>query len=355
MLRRCASLVCIALLSACSSQSAVGTKSVTLLGAGVVNDPRNKSLRFDILKFGLESFCAEVARRGIPLKLSDDHPVLGRFYATDCQSEVIDDEQRKSLVVRLQGDGFAWTNVTGKMGFHVVALVELAPDFQVAPDRAMYVYFRPRNVQSTTFETRLIESPLARQAMSLARTDANQLGLQIFRAQLERGFTVIRQDGSGQIEYGVGTVPLGVRPFVPFTITSDKQLLANDRTELHSGQQDLIGAFEVTDEGQSLTVALEVDGAPAVDIALLPAEVGKSHLEAYVSRPGAIPLTLPPLFEQSVPYGPVSIRTVPVPVGKYYLLLDNSAAVGTSAPPGQSARDDRAAKVDYAILLGKTP
>jgi hypothetical protein len=68
-------------LPACPSKETVGANSMSVLGPGVVNDPGNKSLRFDILKFGLERFCQEMMRRSVPLKLGDDQPVLGRFYA----------------------------------------------------------------------------------------------------------------------------------------------------------------------------------------------------------------------------------------------------------------------------------
>ena len=44
-------------LPACGSRESMGDGSLRVLGAGVVNDPSNKSLRFDMLKFGLDRFC----------------------------------------------------------------------------------------------------------------------------------------------------------------------------------------------------------------------------------------------------------------------------------------------------------
>jgi len=90
--------------------------------------------------------------------------------------------------------------------------------------------------------------------MALARVDPDRVGRQILSAQLERGFTVIRRDTSGEIAYGIGVLPVGTTPFLPFQIVSAKQTLANDRTELHAGQQDFVGGFEVTRNGQALTL-----------------------------------------------------------------------------------------------------
>jgi hypothetical protein len=93
------SLISAALLG-CPSRESVGTSSMAVLGAGVVNDPENRSLRFDMLKFGLESFCAEMLKGGAPLKLADDQPVAGRFFAQSCQSQILDEETRKSFIVQ---------------------------------------------------------------------------------------------------------------------------------------------------------------------------------------------------------------------------------------------------------------
>ncbi len=47
-------------LPACGSRESLGDGSLRVLGAGVVNDPENKSLRFHMLKFGLDRFCEEL-------------------------------------------------------------------------------------------------------------------------------------------------------------------------------------------------------------------------------------------------------------------------------------------------------
>ena len=113
----------------CASRESMGQRSLTILGAGVVNDPKNRSLRFDLLKFGLEQFCAEMSARGLALKMSDDEPVMGRFYATACNTQTLDEETRKSFVVQYAGSGFASSPQGGRVGFTTTGLVEYAPDF----------------------------------------------------------------------------------------------------------------------------------------------------------------------------------------------------------------------------------
>lgn len=344
----------LAALTACTSTTSLGAKGTTILGPGVINDPTNRSLRFDILKFGLERFCSEMTDRGIALKLSDEHPVLGRFFADSCQSEVVDEETRKSLLLHFTGRGYAWTNLTGRLGFRVVALVEYSPDFQMAKDRSLYVYFRPRNIQATSYQTTLVESQLAKGAMALSGVDPDQLGRRIFDAELNRGFSVIRSDERGEMTYALGFVPVGVRPFVPFQIVSQKVTLANDRTEVHNNEQDIVGGFQVTSGGQALTITALVDGAPNVDLALISDRSGKQLLDWLVTRPGASPLSEPAMLEDTISYGQIWQRTVPVAPGTYYLLFDQSTAVGRSAPPA-AAGDDRAARIDYAVQLGDAP
>jgi hypothetical protein len=346
-------LVCLCLWG-CATSDTLGTKSITFVGQGIVNDPKNRTLRFDLLKFGLESFCTEMRKRGVALKLSDEHPVMGRFFAKECQSEIIDDEQRKSLLLRFTGDGYAWTNVTGRLGFSVVALVEYSTDFQMANDQSLYVYFQPKNVQATTYTTKLVEAAQARGAMALAKVDPDRMGRQILSAQLERGFTVIRRDARGETDYGLGLIAVGTTPFVPFQIDSAKRTLANDRTELHAGQQDFVGGFEVTGNGQALTITALIDGAPSVDVLLISALSGQQLLDRYTTQPGPVTLNEPARLDETIPYGSQWQRTVAVPPGVYRLLFDHSQAVGHSSPP-QSGGDDRAVKIDYAVQLGDAP
>jgi hypothetical protein len=346
--RSCEFVAMAILLVGCPSRESVGTSAVGFVGAGVVNNPGNKSLRFDILKFGLERFCHEMTRGGAPLRLNDDEPVLGRFFAASCQSQTIDEEERKSFIVRYSGRGYAWTNVTGRVGFTTEGLVEYAPDFQMH-DEAMYVYFLPRLVDPGTFRVTLVENDLARAGMSIARVDPAELGRRIVESQLRRGFTVIRYDASGETDFGLGLVPKGQKPFKPFIVkNSDKRGLANDRTEVQNGQQDYIGGFEVEDDGQALFLTLLVDGAAAVDVSLLPKFGAEQMIDAYVQNAGPRNLAAPARFTDRVAAGALWQRAVEVPAGVYYVVADHSSVLGATAPDAA----DGAAKVDYLIQLG---
>jgi len=335
--------------------SSVGASAVSVLGAGVLNDPSNKSLRFDILKFGLDTFCTEMLKGGAPLKFGDDEPVVGRFFAESCDSQVLDDDAHKSFVVQYTGKGYAWTNVTQRLGFSSRGVVEYATDFQLH-DGAMYVYFRPRLIDGAGFQTTLVESALAQGGLLVAGVNTNELGKHIVLSQLRRGFTVIRRDSSGSTDFALGIVPLGETPLKPFEVKrTEKRILANERTEVHLGQQDYVGPFEVTDANQALFLTVAVDGAPNADILLVAKPAGDTLLDAYLHTPGGASLSSPALLDDTGSQGRgLWQRFVNVDPGRYYLVIDNSAKLGKSAPD-TSTKDDAAAKVDYLVLVGDRP
>ena len=340
--------------SGCASRDSLGTSAISVLGAGVVNDPSNKTLRFDILKFGLDSFCAEMLKGGAPLKFGDDEPVVGRFFADSCQSQVLDDDTHKSFVVQYTGRGYAWTNVTHRIGFASRGVVEYATDFQLN-DGAMYVYFRPKLIDGAQFQTTLVESALAQGGLVAAGVNANDLGKHIVESQLRRGFTVIRRDSSGSMDFALGLVPAGELPFKPFEVKhTNKAILANERTEVHAGQQDYVGAFEVTDSGKALYLTVALDGVPNADVSVVAKPVGDALLDHYLQNAGGAALTTPALLDDTATQNNIWQRFVNVEPGRYYVVLDNSAQLGKSAPD-MSAKDDAAAKVDYLVLVGDRP
>jgi hypothetical protein len=232
--------------------------------------------------------------------------------------------------------------------------LEYAPDFKLH-DGAMYVYFRPTNVNASSFQTTLVEGQLAKTGIAVTGVNPDELGRKIVDGQLRRGFTVIRYSSNGETDFGMGYIPVGKRPFHPFEVVhSDKVTLDNDRTEVHSGQQDLIGGFLVPDDDQALYLTLKVDGAPAIDVFLIPRDVGQSLLSQYTKTAGPAHLAHAPLLDESVPSGQHWKRYVAVEPGPYYLLLDHSEGLGRAVPP-QIAGDDRAARIDYVVQLGDAP
>jgi hypothetical protein len=343
----------LATLTGCPSRESIGASSMAVLGAGVVNDPANKSLRFDMLKFGLDGFCHEMLKTGTPLKLADDDPVVGRFFASSCQTQVIDDDQRKSFIVQYQGKGYAWGGPFGRVGFEAAGLIEYAPDFQLK-DGAMYVYFRPRLVDTSQFTLVNVESQAAQTVVAAVGLNPQALGKKIVDSQLQRGFTVIRASSSGETEFGMGIIPPGQRPFHPFHVESEsKRVLVNERTEVHTGQQDYVGPFDIESSGQALYLTLSIDGAPSVEALVLPQSVGDAMVDAFVRTPGAKAVTGAPLLDEPVAAGQIFRRFVALPAGRYYLLLDHGNRLGNG--PAVDMNADRAAKIDYLILLGDAP
>lgn len=339
-----------AALPSCASREQLGGSAVGIVGQGVVNNPANRTLRFDILRFGLDQFCKEMMERGAPLKLHDDQPVMGRFFAEGCQSQVFDEAQRNTLVVQFSGRGYAWTNLTGRIGFRTRALVELSPDFRLHDD-SMYVYFRAQKVDASDFELLLTEATATTAAARASGVDANRVGRAIVDGQLRRGFTVIRYDRDGHMDFELGLVPPGERPFRPYTVVSSpRRTIDNGRTEVYQEQQDYVGRFRVDDSGQALTLTMKLDGAAAVDVALLHVRNVNPMLERYLTSPGAAPLGAHPAFAAQLTSAAPLRAEIPLPEGEYFLLIDNSSAAGVTGPASASA-----AKVDYLVQLGDAP
>jgi hypothetical protein len=265
---------------------------------------------------------------------------------------VLDEEERKSFVLQYTGKGYAWTNVTGKLGFTSRGLVEYAPDFQMS-DGALYVYFRPKSVDAAQFQLLSVDSSLAQAglAVAAANVNADEIGRHILDAQLKRGFTVIRYGDDGRTDFGLGFIPKGHKPYKPFQITTKKSVLVNERTEVHLQGQDYIGPISVTDDDSALTVALEIDGAETLDYQVVPKVLGDGMLDRYVRTHGPCPMVAPPLFDATASRAQRTQQPIPLPAGQYFLILDNSTQLGRSAPPAGAA-GDHAVRADYALLLG---
>jgi hypothetical protein len=341
------------LLHACVSQESLGVGSMGVLSQGVINDPENKTLRFDLLQFGLAEFCREMQRTGVPLKMRDGDPSMGRFFAISCQSQIIGEQGRHSIVVRYSGTGYAWTNVTSRVGFETQGLVEYSPDFQLN-NGALYIYFRPRNVDSTSFHTTLVESSVAAAGIALTGAQPDAMGRDLVTGQLRRGFTVIRVGSEGVMDFGMGIVPVGHRPFRPFQITaSDKRTLDNDRSEIHAGQQDFVAGLLVSEDNQALYITATLDGAPAVDLVLVPENQVRSLLLSYVRTAGPVSMASAP-FGAVLQAGAPLKQYVPVPPGNYALVFDHSSGLGSVTPPAV-ALDERAARIDYLVQVGDRP
>ncbi|AUX47117.1 hypothetical protein SOCE26_086290 [Sorangium cellulosum] len=343
--------LCLALLGAVCGACGQGALGVM---PGVVNDPGNLSLRRAILAFATSQLCTEMQRRSVPLRLRDDDPVTGRFYPSSCVAQEL---ANGNLFLQFGGSGVIWTNLTKRMGFDASAAVEYDHDFLMDGD-TMYVYFRQRSTTAASFTTRLIEQPAAVSlgGVSLAQGSAyaNALGAQLVKTEIARGFTVIRDD-DGAVQLGLGVIEKGQRPRAPYERRDNgKLLLANERTEVHQNQRDYIGPLEITDSGQAVTLTIALEGAPGVDVILVPRILAEQWLQVYLTQPAPTPPPTPPLYDEPVYSGAPWRRTLPLPKGQYYLVVDNTSAAGRTQPTTY-ALDDRAALVSYAVEVGDAP
>jgi hypothetical protein len=339
-------------LPACGGLTKSGPGAVAIM-PGVVNRADNKSLRFAMLKYGLDEFCRQMLERSAPLKLADDTPAVGRFYTRRCEAKIIDDETNKSFLVQFAGSGYAWTNLTLRIGFDAAGVVEYSPDF-LLDGSTMYVYFRPKHVASTSFQSAMVESAGANLAMAMAPGGfADKFGTELVSDQLSRGFTVLR-DGDGQVDFGLGVIDKGKRPFHPYEVHGgDKLVLVNERVEVHGGQREFLGPLVVDNDSRALFLTLDVDGVPAIDVFVVPRDAAEPWLGTYIRQAQTTPPASPPLMAEVVPAAGQWHRALPVSKGTYYIVLDNTPTAGRVAPP--SDLSDRAALANCVVQLGDAP
>ncbi len=279
--------------------------------------------------------------------------MIGRFYPNQCNANEGD-----LLNVQFAGYGYAWTNVTKKITFTGAGAAAYRYDFQVTEGDAcdIYSYFRPARVDNASFQQHRIESQMVSVFSGLS-SFGNDFGRQTVSKKLQEGFTVIARDGNEtQIDFALGIVPLGKRPFHPYQVDSSdgKVTYENDRTEVHQNQRDFVGPIEVPDDGKALTLTLNVDGAPGVDVIVVPTSIGQAWRDQYIQQIGTAGPPSPGRVDEPVAQGVIWRRTVPLPKGAYYVVIDNTTTAGRTSLPA-NPNDDRAAAVSYGIELGDAP
>src|SRR5262245_1062214 len=95
---------------------------------GVLNDPRNLSLRQSIPHYGTAQICQEVRQRSLPLRLREGEPIVGRFFPTTCSSREV---SQSDLVLQFWGRGYVWTTMSQRLGFEAGSAVQYETDFQL--------------------------------------------------------------------------------------------------------------------------------------------------------------------------------------------------------------------------------
>lgn len=332
----------------CASCAGTGQRMLGVI-EGPINDPANRSLRRSILSFGLGEFCHQMTTHDAPLKMSEDSPVIGRFYPRTCAQKEL---ENGDLFVTFSGDGYAWTNISKKLTFTTSGSIEYNQDF-LMDGSTMYAYFRTKTLSSSDFKTHIIEQPVA-SFLSQLTPIGDTFGKQLVSGKLGEGFTVIRE-ANGTADFGLGIIEKGQRPFHPFDIHGgDRITYENIRTEIHQNQRDFVGPIEIEDSGRALYMTANIDGVPAVDVLVLAKDTGDASFRLYFDYPVAGPLSGPPIFGDVAQAGVEYRRTLPVPKGQYFVVFDNTPSAGTVAPT-MNPLDDRAAVVNYVIQVGDAP
>lgn len=338
-----------ALLAVSASGCASCGESAICSMKGTINQPENRSMRRDLLKTGLASFCQEMLARSAPLKLQNDQPTIGRFYPRTCTQR---EQENGDLYVAFEGNGYGWTGYSRKLAFTMAGRVTYNQDFLVAEGGGcdIYGYFRPRHVEGSDFKLTLIQNQLARQ-LNQAMGAGQTFGSQMVSSKLNQGFTVIRHSEGGD-EFSLGVVELGQRPFHPFQVHGEgKIVMENERLELHQNQRDF-APVTISESGRSLYLQLQTDGGVPVDVFVFGKAEGEANLRDFLDKPDVAPFSMPPYFADVVQPGPTPYRhAIPLPPGQYYVVIDNSNQAGSVAP-AQGVLDDRAVLVDSLIQVG---
>ena len=328
--------------------------SFSAVGCPCVDDTINANpwLRWQIFAmFGAGRLCEEMTKRGAPLRLADGAPVIGRFFPSGCQSVTNDD--RQTVTLQFSGDGYAWTPVTKRINFSCTATVEYKPDFH-KDGSTIYVWFRPANISPPVFQVGLVEQPAVglATAMTPLGAFANLFGQQIVSSELARGFTVIHESAGD--DFALGILQPGSRPPHPYNVHgSDRIVFMNESAEVHGGMLDFLGPFEIDGSGRMLFVKIRSAGI-ALDVAVTSRAAGDAWRRQYQSQRGVPLPPQPPIVAGVVPPDVDADRSIALPQGQYYLVVDNSPFVGQAAPPA-AALFDPVARVSYLVSMGDAP
>ena len=320
---------------------------------GLFKGPVNASpeLRWFLFSnFGAQRMCPEMLKRGAPLKLSNTGNAIGRFFPERCSHQINDAAQTVTLA--FSGTGFAYTPIAGRVGFAVSATIDYRMDFFMA-EEATYVWAKPaRIVYGPDFRMGAIENKLVDwAAQGPAGYMVSTFGSQIVEGQLANGFTVVHTDEGDEFSIGILTPPM--RPQKYFQLGSGRASLERDTTEVRTDQIDLIGPLEVPAGEQALFLRFQVTG-PALDVMVLRRGAGDLWRNGLQLGAALAPPPEPPVSSFTLQPGQEARQRIPLPPGQYYVVLDNSARMGTVNPPWSplGVLGGTAAVVAYSAELG---
>lgn len=321
-------------------------------GAKCFRGPVNASpqLRWWLFSnFGASKICPELNTQGLPLRLQEGGPAVGRFFSTTCNVDVRGDTQ--TVVVNFSGRGYAFMPVAKRVTFDASASVEYRPDFYLG-DEDIYVWGKVnRVVAPPNFQTRSVENALAGFA---AGTLGNTFGNQIVAGELTKGFTVLQNWDTDTKTFTMGVINPPAKPRTPYDVSEDEvYTFANETIEVSHNQRDYLGPFEVVDDDQMIGMRMFLQG-PAVDVLVVNKPTGDAWRNAYIE--GNVNAPPPGPIVAGGPLAPnrESRPTFRVPPGVYYVVVDNTAAVGQVSPPPTNLLNPvggPVARISYAAQL----
>jgi hypothetical protein len=318
---------------------------------GPINDPSNRTLRRNIMSYGLSQFCQQMTTHSAPLKMTPDAPVTGRFYPQHCTQKTLDNGD---LWVQFDGTGYAFTPLSRKVSFTSGATIQYNDDFRCADDASIYAYFATRTVSPPQFQLMQIEASVANLVQGWVGPYANSFGTQMVSSQLAQGFTVI-QGNDGSIDFDIGQLKVGQRPAHPFDVHGqDRVMIESLRTQVYPNERDFIGPIEVKDSGRALYLTMQLDGLPSVRLLLLPKPLGDAALQVTINQGPVGAIAGIPQWSDVLPTNVQYQRAVPVAPGMYYVVIDTTPSGGQVAPPAAFPLGgaEQPAVISYEIQIG---
>lgn len=294
----------------------------------VNNDP---NLRWWAFKtYGADRLCPEVLKTSVPLKLQDQSPTIGRYFPSSCSYQI--NEQNRTVVVSIDGNGYAYLPTVKRIGFTLSVTAEYAFDFRLHDEGAWIWGQLSRTLNGPSFRMTSSENKIVDLAtvMTPAGTAASLVGNQVVTGFLARGFTVIEGDSSK--EFSLGILPPGKHPMKPVQVDDDDDVytFANETADVYSGQRDFFGPYEIADEDQVIQLKGNLVGN-GVDVLMVQKTQGDLWRSAYQSG-NLGPPPGQPVATQTIAPGPFT-RRFRAPPGLYYLVVDNTSFAGPTNPP----------------------
>lgn len=314
-----------------------------------IND--SESLRWFLFSsFGAQKMCPEMQKVGIPLKMQAlGAASVGRFFPQACNVQVYD--QARTIVLTVNGSGYAVLPFTRRIGFYAGLSVEYRPDFRLEKD-ALYVWGTfTREVTPPDLRILGVENAAVNMAM---QTPVGSLGLAlgqgIIGGELARGFTVVRTDGGDS--FALGRVEPPNVPKQQFTSGSDRVVLGSDLSEIHASSRDYLGPFTVERDDAALFLRFRVTGAP-LEYAVVDKVTGDMWRQGYERAQPIGPPPAAPIAYGSLPMGDTN-RTLPVRPGAYYVVVENRA-VSPLAPLLPIPIGEPIGYASYNVEVGEKP